>query len=246
MQLIKTDYIYGMKKIEVCLSPGLIHLYDIKEKTIIIVDIFRATTTMVTALANGVVSIAPFKSLEKCKSMKKDGYIIAGERDGKKADGFELGNSPLSYLEGTYKGKKLAMTTTNGTLAIDSVSNQASQIIIGAFINLDSTVSFLKNSKEDLLIYCAGWKGKFNLEDSLYAGALADSLADYYQSDCDSTLAVKSLFQTNKKDLKKLLSNAAHTKRLQNQNIEEDIDFCLSMNLYETVVLLKEGKIVSI
>lgn len=235
-----------MKKIEVCLSPDLIHLYDTENKIVVIVDIFRATSTMVTALANGIIVIKPFKDLEACKAMKERGYIIAGERDGKQAIGFDLGNSPIAYLEGAYKGKRLAMTTTNGTHAIDTVKGKASQILMGAFINLNRTVSYLKETEKDLLIYCAGWKGKFNLEDSLYAGALADALKNHYVSDCDSTLAFKTLYQNQQKDLKKFLLEASHTKRLQNQNIEKDIDFCLSMDLYELVAKIEDGDIVSL
>lgn len=233
-----------MKKVEVCLSPELIHLYDITGKIVVIVDIFRATSTMVTALANGVFSITPFKDLEACREMQAKGFIIAGERNGKKAEDFELGNSPLPYLNEAYYGKKIAMTTTNGTVAIDSVSNKASQVLMGAFLNLNATATYLEKAKEDLIIYCAGWKGKFNLEDSLFAGALVCALENYYWSDCDSALAVRNLFQTNRGNLKGILSEASHTKRLQNQNIEKDIDFCLTIDRYNTVVTLKKGEIV--
>lgn len=235
-----------MKKIEVCLSPELIHLYDSRGKIVIIVDIFRASSTIVAALANGVSSITPFKDLNACKAMQEKGFIIAGERDGKQAKGFDLGNSPLAYLKGIYKEKELAITTTNGTNAIDTIGEEASQVLIGAFINLNATVSYLKNTKEDLLIYCAGWKGKFNLEDSLYAGALADSLDSYYVTECDSTLAFRTLYQTQRKNLKDFISNASHTKRLQNQDIEKDIDFCLSLDLYNAVALVEKGKIIAL
>lgn len=233
-----------MKKIEVCLSPELIHLYEFTGKIVVIVDIFRASSTMVTALANGVTSITPFKDLDACRSMQEKGFVIAGERNGKKAEDFELGNSPLPYLNEAFFGKKIAMTTTNGTLAIDSVGKKASKVMIGAFINLNATAAYLKNTQEDLLIYCAGWKGKFNLEDSLYAGALADALEFNYSSDCDSTLAVRKLFQSNRENLKAFLSEASHTKRLQNQNIEKDIDFCLSIDRYNIVAFLENGNII--
>lgn len=234
-----------MKRIETCLSPELLHLYNLKGKNVLIVDIFRATTSMITALANDVISITPFKSLEECEAMKYKGYIIAGERDGKKVETFDIGNSPLSYLNHYFSKRKIAMTTTNGTLAIEAVKEIANNVIIGAFVNFNATIKYLKNQEEDLIILCAGWKGRFNLEDSLYAGAIAYFLSKEYMTDCDGTLAMKNLYQFNQNNIKALLSNASHTKRLQNQNIEADIDFCLSFDIYNLNALVKNGEIIA-
>jgi 2-phosphosulfolactate phosphatase len=224
-----------MRKIETCLSPELIHLYNIKGKNVVIVDIFRATSTMISALANGVSYIIPFYSLEECRAMEEKGFIIAGEREGKTAEGFELGNSPIAFLNGKYKGEKIAMTTTNGTLAIEKSKTDANQIIIGSFLNLETTANYLNSKEEDIIILCAGWKGKFNLEDSLFAGALASNLKGNFISDCDTTIALESLYECHSENIKKLLSLASHTKRLQNENIAADIDFCLTLNLYSTI-----------
>ncbi|MFD2203288.1 2-phosphosulfolactate phosphatase [Shivajiella indica] len=234
-----------MRKIETCLSPELIHLYEIKGKNVVIVDIFRATSTMISALANGVFSITPFYSLEECMGMQGKGYIIAGERDGKTAEGFELGNSPIEFLNGQYKGKKIAMTTTNGTHAIEKSKLNASSIIIGSFLNLNATAKYLSSKGENILILCAGWKGKFNLEDSLYAGALATVLKSNFQTECDTTIALESLYECHQNNLKKLLSRASHTKRLQNENIEADIDFCLTFNKYNTIGVFNGEVIIS-
>lgn len=234
-----------MKELEVCLSPNLIELYELKGKNIVVADIFRATTSMISALANGVLSITPVKNLEECRNMSHLGYIIAGERDGNKANGFELGNSPLSYIDGKYKGKKIAMTTTNGTLAIEKSKAKAENVLVGAFINLNATEAFLKKDPKDTIIVCAGWKGKFNLEDSLYAGALVSHLSDFFRIDCDSAIAFKNLFEANSTDLKKILSLASHTKRLQNQNIEADIEFCLNIDMYNIIGVLRGNDIVS-
>ena len=107
-----------MKTVDVCLSPDLMHLYDVRDKTVVIIDILRATSCMTTAFAHGINSITPFAKLEDCIAMKAKGYFTAGERDGKKVDGFDLGNSPFEYMEEKLKGKKIAFTTTNGTQAI--------------------------------------------------------------------------------------------------------------------------------
>jgi 2-phosphosulfolactate phosphatase len=228
-----------MRKVEVCFGPELIHLFDIEGKIVVVVDIFRATSTMVAALANGVEEILPFADLEACRLMKDQGFLIGGERNGLTAPGFEMGNSPVAYLNGEYEGRKLAMTTTNGTQAIEK-SRMADEILIGAFPNLQATVSYIQAQDKDVLIHCAGWKGHFNLEDSLYAGALVKSLESTHESSEDGALAMSVLFEKVGHNLKGFLSQASHAKRLQNHGIERDIDFCLTFDLYEIVVKLDE------
>ena len=226
-----------MKKVEICLTPELIHLHDIKDKIVVVVDIFRATSTMMAALANGVSSILPVEDLEACRALEAEGYVIAGERNGLPAPGFELGNSPIAYLDGKYEGKKIAMTTTNGTLAIEKSIPNSAMVLIGAFVNLQATADYLLSLPNDVVIHCAGWKGKFNLEDSLYAGALISRMG--INTDCDAGIAMTALFEKNKANIKGFLSQASHAKRLQNHNIEADIDFCLTMDLYSLVGLLQ-------
>ena len=233
-----------MKSIEVCFSPELIHLHEVSGKLVVVVDIFRATSTMVAALAHGVTEILPFADLEACRAMQVQGYLIAAERDGQTAPGFELGNSPVAYLGGTYAGRKLAMTTTNGTLAIDK-SKGAAEILIGAFPNLQATAEYIQSRNLDVLIHCAGWKGRFNLEDSLYAGALVHALSESHPNQEDGALAMNSLFAQEGEGLADYLAKASHAKRLQNHGIDADIDFCLSLNLYTQVVGVgKKGALV--
>lgn len=229
-----------MKAIEVCFSPELIHLHEVKGKLVVVVDIFRATSTMVAALAHGVKEILPFAALESCRAMQAQGYLIAGERDGLIAPGFELGNSPAAFLGGKYAGQKLAMTTTNGTVAIEK-SKGAAQLLIGAFPNLQATASYIQSQNLDVLIHCAGWKGRFNLEDSLYAGALVQALSGSHTNLEDGALAMQSLYAQVGGSLGAYLSQASHAKRLQNHGIEGDIDFCLSLNRYEQVIGLSDN-----
>ncbi len=229
-----------MKLVEICFTPELIHLHDLQGKLVVVVDIFRATSTMIAALANGISEIKSCADLEECRAMASSGYLIAGERNGIKADGFQLGNSPLAYLSGEYQNQKLAMTTTNGTLAI-SKSTGAEEIIVGSFPNLHATVSYIQSRDKDVLIHCAGWKGKFNLEDSLYAGALVKALEATHDAEDDGAIAMKSLYEKEGHDLKKFLSQASHAKRLQNHNIDSDIDFCLTLDLFSLVGKVKNG-----
>ncbi len=230
-----------MRKVEVCFSPELIHLHELKGKIVVVVDIFRATSTMVAALAHGITEIKTFGDLEECRSMSDQGYLIAGEKDGLTAPGFEMGNSPVAYLAGDFAGRKLAMITTNGTQAIHK-SAGAFEILIGAFPNLAATARYIQSLEKDVLIHCAGWKGMFNLEDSLYAGALAKSLEATHEATEDGAIAMKALFEKEGYNLKGFLSHASHAKRLQNHNIEADIDFCLTLDLYDLVAKLDNNQ----
>jgi len=229
-----------MKTIDVCLSPDLMHLYEVRDKTVVVVDILRATSCITTAFAFGIKSITPFAKLEDCLAMKEKGYVTAGERDGKKVDGFDLGNSPFEYMEEKLKGKKIAFTTTNGTVAI-AKSVGAREIVIGSFLNLSAITGYLSNSDNNVLVVCAGWKGRVNLEDTLFAGALVDRLSDHTEPDCDAPLAAQHLYQQAKDDLNEFLKDSSHVKRLAKLNIHKDIRFCLTPDQYSVVPVLRNG-----
>ena len=225
-----------MKKIDVCLSPDLMHLYKTNDRAVVVVDILRATSCMTTALAFGVKSITPFASLEECRAMKSQGYFTTGERDGKKVDGFDLGNSPFEYMDEQLKGKKIAFTTTNGTQAI-AKSIGAKEVAIGSFLNISALAEHLRRGKDDILIVCAGWKGRFNLEDTLFAGALIETLGDHVQLECDAPQACLHLYHLAKNNTFEFLKEASHVKRLAKLNIQDDIKFCLERDKYNTVPL---------
>jgi 2-phosphosulfolactate phosphatase len=216
------------------------HLYTVQDKTVVVVDILRATSCMTTAFAHGIESITPFAKLDDCLNMKSKGFFTAGERDGKKVDGFDLGNSPFEYMNERLRGKKIAFTTTNGTQAIDK-SRAAKEVIIGSFLNLSSVVRHLLFSKNNVLIVCAGWKGKVNLEDTLFAGAVVDKLKDFIEPDCDAPLIAQRLYCQAKDDMVKYLSTSSHVKRLAKLNIHKDIEFCLTPDQYQIVPILRDG-----
>lgn len=229
-----------MKTIDVCLTPDLMHLYPVSDRAVVVVDILRATSCMTTALAHGVHSITPYAKLEDCLAMKDSGYFTAGERDGKKVDGFDLGNSPFEYMAEELKGKKIAFTTTNGTQAI-AKSAGAAEIVIGSFLNLSASIEHLRKSTHNILVVCAGWKGKFNLEDTLYAGAVISGLAGHAEPECDAPLAALQLYNCAKNDLVGFLKDSSHVKRLARLNIFKDIEFCLTPDQYPVVPVLQNG-----
>ncbi|HQQ96759.1 MAG TPA: 2-phosphosulfolactate phosphatase [Cyclobacteriaceae bacterium] len=229
-----------MKTIDVCLSPELMHLYKVEDRTVVVVDIFRATSCMVTAFAHGVESITPFANLDACRMMKSKGYITSGERDGKKVDGFDKGNSPFEYMGTDVAHKKIAFTTTNGTQAIEKAKG-AKRIIVGSFLNLSSVVKYLLFGENSVLVVCAGWKGKVNLEDTLFAGAVVDKLINHIEPDCDAPLAAQRLYNMAKNDMVGFLSDSSHVKRLARLDIHQDIEHCLTVDKYQIVPCLVQG-----
>ncbi len=229
-----------MKKISVCLTPQLLSLYEVSDKVVVVVDILRATSSITAGIATGVKSIIPVAEVEACRALQAQGYLAAGERDGKMVEGFTLGNSPFDYMADHVKGKTIAMTTTNGTLAIHK-SSKAKEILIGSLLNLTAIANYLKQQPYDALVVCAGWKGNFNLEDTLFAGALVEKLTDHFAFDDDSALTSFYLFQAAKNDLMNFMRNSSHYRRLKHLDIVDDIAFCLSIDHFDVVPYLVEG-----
>jgi 2-phosphosulfolactate phosphatase len=175
--------------------------------------------------------------------MKLKGYITSGERDGKKVEGFDKGNSPFEYMGEQVRGLKIAFTTTNGTQAIEK-SKGAKEVLIGSFLNLNSVAKYLLLGEHNVLIVCAGWKGKVNLEDTLFAGALVEKLKEYLGPDCDAPLAAQHLYNLAKNDMVGFLNASSHVKRLNKLNIHKDIEFCVTPDQYHVLPRLKKGTLV--
>lgn len=228
-----------MKSVEVCVSPELMHLYDVTDKTVVVVDILRATSCMVTAFAFGVDCIKPFAELDDCRLMSKSGFITSGERNGEKVEGFDKGNSPFEYME-EIRGKKIAFTTTNGTQAI-SKSLAAKDVVIGAFLNLSAVSKYVADSHNNILIVCAGWKGRVNLEDTLFAGAMVDRLQNKVAVEDDAAVIAHHLYTLAKYNKFEFIKDASHIRRLNRLGIKEDILYCLTEDKYEVVPRLTDG-----
>ncbi|SMB97327.1 2-phosphosulfolactate phosphatase [Hymenobacter roseosalivarius DSM 11622] len=237
-----------MPALDVCFSPELLTLYDLRGKVAVVVDILRATSSMVTALAAGITHIIPVAELAECRAFAPQGYLTAAERDGVQAEGVDLGNSPFGYLDGkvSVKGRALAITTTNGTRAIH-LSLSADSVVLGGFLNLEAVANFLRQQQKDVLVVCAGWKGQFNLEDTLYGGALAERLAaDFDTASSDATLAALHLWQYAKDDLAGYLLQSAHVRRLNSLEVNKDMEFCLQLDEYNLVPIWQDGRIVAL
>jgi len=217
--------------IEVCYTPQAYNLFHKDNSIVVVIDIFRATSAIVTAFYNGVSKMIPVATVEEAREYQKNGFMAAAERDGEVIEGFELGNSPFGYMNSKVKGKTIAISTTNGTQAIEA-SRKASKILVGSFLNLDVLCEYLASQKKDVILVCAGWKNKFNLEDTIFAGAVVNKLTTEsgFEITCDSAIASNHLYIIAKDDLFEFLSNSSHRNRLAKLDLERDIKYCLTPN----------------
>jgi len=227
-----------MKKIDICLTPDLIHQYDLASSVVVVIDILRATSSITTAIAHGVNAIKPVESLSECRELQLQGHIGAAERGGKKVGGFDIGNSPFSFMNPELEDKNIAMTTTNGTVTLNK-SKGALQVLIGSFLNYSALLSYLERLPCDVLLHCAGWKGKINLEDTLFAGAVIYGLKQMFEYDSDVPLMASNLYRQAKTDLKSAIEDSSHVSRLIKLGLEKDVDFCLKFDEYKVIPVLK-------
>lgn len=225
-----------------CLSPALVHLYDLKETIAVVIDIFRATSTICTALDNGAARIIPVATVEECLQLEnsRPDIITAGERDGKVIKGLQGGNSPLEYPSEIVTGKTLALTTTNGTRLLHMVKN-ADEVVIGSFLNLDALCNYLVENNKNVLLACGGWRDKVNLEDSLFAGAVIQKIRSHFNIECDSSLIVQSMYEEARKSgsILDYLKSGSHYRRLAGYNLYEDMAYCCSLNIHPIVPVYK-------
>lgn len=227
---------------DVCLTPELLRITELKGKIVVVADILRATSTMVAGLANGVSSITPVATIDECLNLERTfNTLISGERNGDKLEGFDLGNSPFEFM--SVENKNIVMTTTNGTLAIE-MSKSADMILIGAFLNLNAVAQEIKKMGKDVVVVCAGWKGNFNLEDTIFAGALFASLKANDVTFSDATLAAFYLHLQAQNDMVEFMKNSSHFRRLEHKNLTNDINFCFSKNIFDIVPYFDGQKLV--
>jgi len=230
-------------------SPALLHLYDVSNSIVVIIDILRATSTIATALYNGARCVIPVDSVSRCIELGKqiDG-ITAGERDGKVAEGLEYGNSPFEYPREFIEGKTLVLTTTNGTRLLQmALEKSASEIITGSFNNLSAVCEHLLEMKQNVILGCAAWKDRVNMEDTLFAGSVISGIGKHFSINCDSSHMAETMYEKAKKNLFDFMkkNDASHYHRLVNFGLEKDIRYCFTADVANILPLYNEGKLMA-
>jgi len=233
------------RKIEVCLTPALIDLYAIENSIVVVIDILRATSSIVYGIDNGAEAIIPVAQVEDCLTYADKGYLLAAERNGEVVEGYNFGNSPFSYTADKVAGKTVVLTTTNGTKALH-LARKASQVVIGSFLNLQALCDWLKTQDKDVLLLCAGWKDQFNLEDTIFAGAVVQALRPEFTDFDDAGVAAEDLYAMAKDNLRAYIGKSAHSHRMIALNIEEDIKFCLQLNICQAIPVLEGDQLIAL
>jgi 2-phosphosulfolactate phosphatase len=230
------------RNIEVCFSPALFPQYKNKEAIVVIVDILRATSAIVTAFMNGVDKIIPVGTLEEAENMKNKGFMVAAERDGIVRDFADFGNSPYNFTPERVKGKEIIYSTTNGTQAINEAS-ECYRVVIGAYLNFTALCNWLIKEKRDVVVLCAAWKNKFNLEDSLFAGAISECLlkSGGFETICDSVHASVDLYNLASDDLLQYIEKAAQRHRLKKNKLDDVLGYCHTFDLTTLIPFLEEN-----
>ncbi|MBX2982876.1 MAG: 2-phosphosulfolactate phosphatase [Flavobacteriales bacterium] len=238
-----TDYKF---RVEVCYTPGQYPLYSQGMGIVVVIDILRATSAMVTAFEHGVKDIIPVATIEEARQyIGRPGHIAAAERNGEVVEGFPVGNSPLAFKAMDLREKTIVISTTNGTQAINT-GREARQLVIGAFLNLTALTDWLVKQDDNILLLCSGWRDKFSLEDSVFAGAVMERLLESgkFGVEEDSSIASKYLYMAARDNLMSILKAAPRRKRLQQLHLLEDVKFCLTPDQSTVIPILRGGRLV--
>ena len=236
-----------MPTIETILSPELFPLRVTQAgHTTVAIDILRATSSICTAFAAGAYEVVPLESLEELEIYREKGYTLAAERGGRKVGDAECGNSPTEYLTMDLRGRRLAYSTTNGTVAILKAA-AAGRTYVGAFSNISALAERLHSDARNVVLLCSGWINSASLEDTLFCGALAEKLlaTDRFSPVDDATVMALRLWQQAKPDPYGFCKEATHVQRLRRMNYEQDIRFAFQQDTCPLVPTYQNGTLIS-
>lgn len=229
------------------LSPALLHLYNLNDAVVVIIDVFRATSTIATALYNGAERVIPVDDVERCKLIGSEivGCITAGEREGKVIEGLQYGNSPAEYPKDFIEGKTLVLTTTNGTKLLHmALAKGAAAVVTGSFPNLSAVCEFLVLQNKNVILGCSAWKDRFNLEDTLFAGAVISRIKENFTIHDDSSLMAENMYNLHKEDLYSFVQLTTHWHRLAAYGLQKDLEYCVSIDVANVLPIYKDGDLV--
>ena len=239
-------------RIDAALTPVLLRPEDACEKCVVVIDVLRASTTLVTALTHGARKIVPFRTVDEVqeafKAYSDEEALRCGERGGKRIPGFELGNSPTEYREETVSDRILLFTSTNGSQLFDRVRG-AEEIVVGGFVNRLAVLRFLLKKGRDCLLACAGSEGRFSLEDAVCAGLFVNGLVESTRGRGvtlgDEARAAFALYGHFAGNVMEMIQESAHGATLSEMGMGGDLPLCIETDVFEMVPILKDGALVA-
>jgi 2-phosphosulfolactate phosphatase len=221
----------------------------LSDRVVVVIDVLRATSVMVRALSQGLEEVIPVKTVEEAfqlaKAFPPHSTLLGGERDSNKIEGFDLGNSPKEYMQEKVRGKRLILSTTNGTKAFYSISS-GEEIMVGSFFNIGATVEKCLELDKDLLIFPSGDRGNYSLEDTVCGGMLIDRIIRKGKGPLiltDDSHSARILYQKFETNLVDAFHLSRHGKELVDRGHQEDLSDCAQVDITDIVPIFKEGVI---
>lgn len=220
----------------------------LSQRVVIVIDVLRATSVIVKALSEGAAEIIPVATIEeafqKAKTFPQGTTLLGGERNSRRIEGFDLGNSPREYIPERIKGKRIILTTTNGTKAFDLVSS-GKEVLAACFFNLRAIAEHCLSLEEDLLIFTSGDEGNFSLEDAVCGGMFIEKMVEEKESIrlTDAAVAARILYEKFKENLVEVFYSSHHGRDLVGKGFEEDLLYCAQTDIYEVVPIFRGGVI---
>lgn len=238
--------------IDVLLTPMEIEPDRVSGRVVIVIDVFRATSCICTAIASGAKGVVPATTIEQAMSLKADlcsahRVLLGGERFTRKIDGFDLDNSPLSYDRDMVEGAMIVMSTTNGTRALNgALAAGAQRVVVGALVNAKAVAKAVGQMGLDVAILCAGRKDHYTMEDALAAGMIASLIqAEHTATLSDIAYTMIDFYDRHKDDLRAVLRHCAHYNHVMDGGLADDVAYCLSTDLLDVVPQFDNGCITS-
>lgn len=240
-----------LKTLDVFFSSQTFQEEELRKKVVVVIDVLRASSTIITALKNGAKGIIPVEDMGEAsrisQSVDSDNLLLCGEKDGIKIEGYDLGNSPFEYSAEVVKNKTLIFNTTNGTKAIKKAVGSA-ELYIGTFLNLSTIVHTLNQEQKDIVLVCAGWRGRMAIEDLLFAGNIIYSLGNgqLVEEARDGAKVAFGLYDKFQNNIAEVIHSSNHGVRLKDINGAEDIDYCAQSDICDILPVLNDGIITNL
>lgn len=236
-------------KIDVIISANHIKQEDLRGKVVVVIDILRATSVIITALGNGAKRIIPlltveeaFKKAEDVKCLEKS-VVLGGERKALKIERFDCSNSPLEYTKSTVANKTVIITTTNGTRALN-LCLDAKKIFVGAMINGKAIVNKLLELNQDVVFVNAGTNGEFSIDDFICAGYMINLLTENKSCQLTDIAKTSEFIYRQNKDITSFIKEATHYEILKGLGLEKDLEYCCSKDILDIVPYFDDGNII--